>query len=83
LSGTTGEGKPREIRIPPGAAGWHGFGVPLPDIAWFHDAPKRRRYLAGVSGGADSVALLLKTKRRQPASRIASQVLTSPPTLLR
>jgi tRNA(Ile)-lysidine synthase len=32
--------------------------VPLPDIAWFHDAPKRRRYLAGVSGGADSVALL-------------------------
>lgn len=53
-----GEGKPREFRIPPGAVGWHGFGVPLPDIAWFHDAPKRRRYLAGVSGGADSVALL-------------------------
>lgn len=53
-----GEGKPREFRIPPGAAGWHGFGVLLPDIDWFHDAPKRRRYLAGVSGGADSVALL-------------------------
>lgn len=32
--------------------------MPLPDIAWFHEAPKRRRYLAGVSGGADSVALL-------------------------
>lgn len=32
--------------------------MPLPDIAWFHHAPKRRRYLAGVSGGADSVALL-------------------------
>lgn len=32
--------------------------MPLPDIAWFRDAPKRRRYLAGVSGGADSVALL-------------------------
>jgi tRNA(Ile)-lysidine synthase len=29
-----------------------------PDAAWFHSAPKRRRYLAGVSGGADSVALL-------------------------
>jgi tRNA(Ile)-lysidine synthase len=32
--------------------------VPFPDIAWFHAAPKRRRYLAGISGGADSVALL-------------------------
>lgn len=32
--------------------------MPLQDIAWFHEAPKRRRYLAGVSGGADSVALL-------------------------
>lgn len=32
--------------------------MPLPDIAWFQEAPKRRRYLAGVSGGADSVALL-------------------------
>lgn len=32
--------------------------MPLPDIAWFHEAPKRRRYLAGISGGADSVALL-------------------------
>jgi tRNA(Ile)-lysidine synthase len=30
----------------------------MPDIAWFHEAPKRRRYLAGISGGADSVALL-------------------------
>ncbi len=52
------EGKSREFRIPPGGAGWHGFPVPLPDIAWFHEAPKRRRYLAGISGGADSVALL-------------------------
>ena len=32
--------------------------MPLPDIAWFREAPKRRRYLAGISGGADSVALL-------------------------
>ncbi len=32
--------------------------MPLPDIAWFREAPKRRRYLAGASGGADSVALL-------------------------
>jgi tRNA(Ile)-lysidine synthase len=32
--------------------------VPFPEIAWFHAAPKRRRYLAGISGGADSVALL-------------------------
>lgn len=32
--------------------------MPIPDIAWFHEAPKRRRYLAGISGGADSVALL-------------------------
>ena len=32
--------------------------MPLPDIAWFCEAPKRRRYLAGISGGADSVALL-------------------------
>jgi tRNA(Ile)-lysidine synthase len=32
--------------------------MPLGDIAWFHAAPKRRRYLAGISGGADSVALL-------------------------
>jgi tRNA(Ile)-lysidine synthase len=52
------EGKPREIRIPPAPRRWHGWPVPLPDIAWFRDAPKRRRYLAGVSGGADSVALL-------------------------
>jgi tRNA(Ile)-lysidine synthase len=52
------EGKPREFRIPPSLRRWHGWPVPLPDIAWFHEAPKRRRYLAGVSGGADSVALL-------------------------
>ena len=32
--------------------------MPLPDIAWFREAPKRRRYLAGISGGADSAALL-------------------------
>ena len=32
--------------------------MPLPEIAWFREAPKRRRYLAGISGGADSVALL-------------------------
>lgn len=32
--------------------------MPLPDVAWFLEAPKRRRYLAGISGGADSVALL-------------------------
>lgn len=32
--------------------------MPLPEIAWFHETPKRRRFLAGVSGGADSVALL-------------------------
>lgn len=32
--------------------------MPIPDIAWFREAPKRRRYLAGISGGADSVALL-------------------------
>ncbi len=32
--------------------------MPLPDIAWLQQAPKRRRYLAGISGGADSVALL-------------------------
>jgi tRNA(Ile)-lysidine synthase len=51
-------GKPREFRIPPSLRRWHGWSVPLPDIAWFHEAPKRRRYLAGVSGGADSVALL-------------------------
>ena len=31
--------------------------MPLP-VPWFLEAPKRRRYLAGVSGGADSVALL-------------------------
>ena len=31
--------------------------MPLP-VPWFLKAPKRRRYLAGVSGGADSVALL-------------------------
>lgn len=29
-----------------------------PEVPWFHTAPKRRRYLAGISGGADSVALL-------------------------
>lgn len=51
------EGKPREIRIPTWLRRWHGWRVPLPDIAWFHEAPKRRRYLAGISGGADSVAL--------------------------
>lgn len=28
------------------------------NMAWFHHASKRRRYLIGVSGGADSVALL-------------------------
>ncbi len=32
--------------------------MPISDIAWFREAPKRRRYLAGISGGADSVALL-------------------------
>jgi tRNA(Ile)-lysidine synthase len=52
------ERKPRENRIPPSPWRWHGRSVPLPDIAWFHDVPKRRRYLAGISGGADSVALL-------------------------
>jgi tRNA(Ile)-lysidine synthase len=52
------DGKPREFRIPPSLRRWHGWSVPLPDIAWFHEAPKRRRYLAGISGGADSVALL-------------------------
>jgi tRNA(Ile)-lysidine synthase len=52
------EGKPREFRIPPSLRRWHGWFMPLPDIAWFHEAPKRRRYLAGISGGADSVALL-------------------------
>jgi tRNA(Ile)-lysidine synthase len=52
------EGKPREFRIPPSLRRWHGWSVPLPDIAWFHEAPKRRRYLAGISGGADSLALL-------------------------
>ncbi|WP_367870811.1 tRNA lysidine(34) synthetase TilS [Luteolibacter sp. Populi] len=31
--------------------------MPLP-VPWFLEAPKRRRYLAGISGGADSVALL-------------------------
>jgi tRNA(Ile)-lysidine synthase len=31
--------------------------MPLP-VPWIHEAPKRRRYLAGISGGADSVALL-------------------------
>jgi tRNA(Ile)-lysidine synthase len=31
--------------------------MPLP-VPWIQDAPKRRRYLAGISGGADSVALL-------------------------
>lgn len=56
--GQRGNGKRRDFRIPPGCAGWHGWRVPLPDIAWFHEAPKRRRYLAGISGGADSVALL-------------------------
>lgn len=30
----------------------------LPDITWLREAPKRHRYLAGISGGADSVALL-------------------------
>lgn len=29
-----------------------------PDIPWLQSASKRRRYLVGVSGGADSVALL-------------------------
>lgn len=28
------------------------------DIPWFQEASRRRRYLAGVSGGADSVAML-------------------------
>lgn len=32
--------------------------MPVPKSAWFHTQPKRRRYLVGVSGGADSVALL-------------------------
>lgn len=31
--------------------------MPLP-VPWIQEAPKRRRYLAGISGGADSVALL-------------------------
>jgi tRNA(Ile)-lysidine synthase len=37
--------------------------MPLPEISWFRDAPKRRRYLAGISGGADSVALLHQLHR--------------------
>lgn len=32
--------------------------MPCPEIPWFKESPKRRRYLAGISGGADSVALL-------------------------
>jgi len=32
--------------------------MPPPFVTWFQGAPKRRRYLAAVSGGADSVALL-------------------------
>lgn len=51
-------GKPCEIRIPPLAREWHACPVLPPDAPWFSAAPKRRRYLAGVSGGADSVALL-------------------------
>lgn len=38
--------------------------MPIPDIAWFREAPKRRRYLAGISGGADSVALLHHLHRK-------------------
>lgn len=37
--------------------------MPLPETTWFKDAPKRRRYLAGISGGADSVALLHQLHR--------------------
>jgi len=41
---------------PPAA---HAGGVSLTAaIPWFHDASRRRRWLVGVSGGADSVALL-------------------------
>lgn len=29
-----------------------------PDMSWFHHASRRRKWLAGVSGGADSVAML-------------------------
>lgn len=32
--------------------------MPLPEIPWFGSAPREARYLAGISGGADSVALL-------------------------
>ncbi|MCW1884133.1 tRNA lysidine(34) synthetase TilS [Luteolibacter flavescens] len=32
--------------------------MPVPEIPWFQSASRRRRYLAGISGGADSVALL-------------------------
>lgn len=45
---------PLEMWYASGIAG----GVTFPEIAWFQAAPKRRRYLAGISGGADSVALL-------------------------
>lgn len=58
IEGAWAEGKPREIRIPPLGRGWHGWFVQQLESPWFHHASKRRRYLAGVSGGADSVALL-------------------------
>jgi tRNA(Ile)-lysidine synthase len=32
--------------------------MPLPEMPWFGSAPKGQRYLAGISGGADSMALL-------------------------
>jgi tRNA(Ile)-lysidine synthase len=32
--------------------------IEVPDLPWFQHASRRRRWLAGVSGGADSVALL-------------------------
>ena len=37
--------------------------MPVQEVAWFREAPKRRRYLAGISGGADSVALLHQLHR--------------------
>lgn len=40
---------------PVGQAGGMAWMVAVP---WFDDAPRRRRWLVGVSGGADSVALL-------------------------
>src|SRR5690606_34846884 len=43
---------------PVGTSGLCSAAVPRPEIAWFEETPRRRRHLAGISGGADSVALL-------------------------